>query len=64
MGNCQLMQIVLTRRLARRFARGLHGRQQQRNENADDGDDDEQFDESKATYRRSAEPRRKKMNDE
>jgi hypothetical protein len=51
------MQVILTGRFAGRLARGLHGREQQRNENADDGDDYEEFDESKATWPRLSDRR-------
>ncbi len=37
--QAELPEIVAARRLPRRFASGLHGRQQQGNQDADDGDD-------------------------
>jgi hypothetical protein len=43
-GYTDLTQVVLALRAARRLARPLNGRNQQRHQNADDGDDDEQFD--------------------
>jgi hypothetical protein len=44
----ELMQIVLARGAAGRFAGGLHGRQQERHEHANDGDHDQQLYERKA----------------
>jgi hypothetical protein len=41
--DSELLQIVLARHPPRRLPRCLHGRQQQRDENADDRDDNEQF---------------------
>ena len=48
--QCQplLMQIVLTGHPPGRFAGHLHGRQQQRNEHADNRDHDEQLDQREA----------------
>jgi hypothetical protein len=42
-----LLQIVNTLRTTRRFTRRLHGRQQQRHEDADNGDHDQKFDKRK-----------------
>ena len=42
----ELLQVVLALNLASRLACRLNGRQQQGNENADDGDDHQQFNES------------------
>jgi len=39
--------VVTALHAASRFASGLHGRQQQRDQNADDGDNHQQFDQSK-----------------
>ena len=46
-GHADLVQIIPARRFSRRFARGLNGRQQQRHQDPDDGDDDEQLDKRK-----------------
>src|SRR5690554_4074716 len=46
-----LFQVVRTTHPTRRFASGLHGGQQQTDENANDGDDDEKFDERKSASR-------------
>ena len=45
--EAELLEIVLALHAASRFARCLHGGQQQRNKHADDGNDDEQLDERK-----------------
>ena len=42
--QADLFQIVLALRDPGRFPRRLNGRQQQRDQNADDGDDDQQLD--------------------
>jgi hypothetical protein len=42
-GDADLMQIVFATGAARSLAGGLHGRQQKRDQNADDGDDDQEF---------------------
>src|SRR5436190_4118902 len=51
-GEAQLLQVVLAPRAAGRLAGGLHGRQEQRHQNADDGDYHQQFDERKAAPER------------
>lgn len=43
-----LLEIVLARHASRRLASRLHGRQEQPNKNPDDGDDNQQFDQSKS----------------
>jgi hypothetical protein len=40
-----LAEIIRVRRRPRGFARRLHGRQKQADQDADDGDDSQQFDE-------------------
>ena len=47
-----LLQVVDALRAAGRFARGLHRRQQQRHQNADDGDHHQQLDQGEAAPRR------------
>jgi hypothetical protein len=49
--QAELLQVVLALRLPSRFAGGLHGGNQQRDQDADDGDDDEQLDQRKARAR-------------
>jgi hypothetical protein len=44
-GEAKLSEVVAARRASGRFAGLLHGGEQQRDEDANDGDDDEQFDE-------------------
>jgi hypothetical protein len=46
-GDAHLLEVVGTLGSPRRLARSLDGRQQKRDEHADDRDDDKQFDESK-----------------
>ena len=46
----QLLEIVAALRLSRRFARLLHGGQEDRQQNADDRDGDQQFDQCEATF--------------
>ena len=43
----QLLQVIGAGHPPRGLARGLDRRQQQGNQNADDGDDDQEFDEGK-----------------
>jgi hypothetical protein len=43
----ELVQIIQALGAPRRFTRRLDGRQQQRDQDADDGDDDEQLDQGK-----------------
>ena len=43
----QLLEVVCTLGTPRRLAGRLHGRQQERNEDADDGDHHQQFDQRK-----------------
>jgi hypothetical protein len=52
--NSHLLQIVLALRPTRRLASRLDCRQQKRDEDAYDGDDDEQFDESEPVRMRSS----------
>ena len=47
--QADLLEVVLALGASGRFARRLHGRQQQSDQHADDGDDHQQFDERKAT---------------
>ena len=47
--QAELSHVVQALSAARRFAGGLDGRQQQRDQHADDGDDHQQFDERKGT---------------
>jgi hypothetical protein len=52
-GERQLLDVVLTGAPPSRFAGRLHGRQEQADERADDGDHNEQFDEREGpTFRR------------
>jgi hypothetical protein len=44
-GEAKLPEVVAARGASGRFAGLLHGGEQQRDEDANDGDDDEQFDE-------------------
>lgn len=48
-GQANLLEIVRALHAAGSLARGLHCGQQQRDQDADDGDDDEELDEGKAT---------------
>jgi hypothetical protein len=48
-GQADLPQIVLARRAARGFASRLHGGKQQRDQDADDGNDHEEFDKREST---------------
>jgi hypothetical protein len=48
-----LFEIISALSTAGSFPSCLHGREQQRNEHADDGDDDEQFHQSEAAAERS-----------
>ncbi len=48
-GQADLLQIIGASRTPRTFAGRLHGRQEQRNENADDGDHHKQLHERKTT---------------
>src|SRR5262245_29158087 len=50
----QLPQIVVALGTQRRVARGLHGGQDQRHQDADDADDHEQFDKRKTATRNLA----------
>jgi hypothetical protein len=43
-----LLQVILALDPPRRLARRLHGRQQQRDQDADDGDYDQKFDKGEA----------------
>ena len=54
MRDAQLTQIVLALGAARRFASGLHRRDNERHERADDRHDDQQFDEGKRRTRSGA----------
>ena len=47
--NPNLLEIVLALCTACRFTSLLHGRQQKRNQNCNDGDDHQQFDERERT---------------
>src|SRR6478752_6559105 len=53
-GQCQLPHFVRAGRTPGRLAGGLHGRQEQRDEYANDGDDDQQLDKRKAAPARRA----------
>jgi hypothetical protein len=46
-GQPQLLEVVRTLRPAGRLARGLYGRQEQRNKDANNGDHDQQLDKRK-----------------
>jgi hypothetical protein len=46
-GQAQLLQVVLTPRAPGRFARRLHRGQEQRYQDADDGNDHKKFDQGK-----------------
>ena len=43
-GQSNLLEVVVALRAAGRLAGGLHGRQEQGDQDADDGDDDQQLD--------------------
>jgi hypothetical protein len=53
-GQTNLPEIVLTRGAAARFAGGLHGREQECRQDANDGDHNEQFDQRKGASGRIA----------
>ena len=46
-GQANLAQVIFALRSPRRFAGGLHGRQQEGYQHADDGDDNQKLDERK-----------------
>jgi hypothetical protein len=46
-GEAELLEIVLALAASGSFARGLNGRKQQRDENANDGDHHQKFDKRK-----------------
>jgi len=48
-GQSTVLQIIETFRVSRRFTSHLNGRQQQRNKNANDGDDNQQLDKRKSS---------------
>jgi hypothetical protein len=50
--QAHLLEIVLALRATRRLATGLHGRQQQAHQHANNGNDNQQLDEGKATAQR------------
>jgi len=49
LGDADLLEIVATLRAARGFAGGLHGRQQERDQNRDDRNHNQQFDQSETS---------------
>ena len=56
--KADLLEVILALRAAGGFPRGLHGRQQQCYQDADDRDDHQQFDQCKAGRERSRAARR------
>jgi hypothetical protein len=48
-GQAELLEIVRTLCPPRRFAGGLHGRQQESHQNTDDGNDNQQFDQRESS---------------
>ena len=59
--DAHLMEVVRTGCPAGRLASAFHRGQQQGDEHADDGDDDQQFDQRKAALRRPAHDRLRRM---